>query len=148
VARFLAWAVPPLLLTAPLALWGYVTNGLPYNLVAPLAARGGVGDEELATKKVLWGALLFPLTWLALGGLAGLALSPPAALLLVATLPGSGFVTLWWLDRYRYMARHARTARVFVTRSGFRERMEKTRTELLDELGRLAEEFLKARGKA
>lgn len=147
VARFLAWAVPPLALTSPLALWGYLANGLPYNLIAPLAERSGVGREEIATKKVLWGMLLFPVTWALWTAAAGYAWGAAAALLLLATLPGSGFVTLWWLDRYRYMARHARTAWVFVTRSGFRERMEGTRAELLEELSRLANAFLAARGR-
>lgn len=145
VLRFLLWVVPPLVLVAPLALWGAVMNGLPYNLTDPLARRGGAGPEEVATNKVMIGAALFALFYaLQTAAVAWWCGGAFAALYLV-TLPGTGFAALWWLDQARYLIRHARTFVIFLTRRGFRARMESTRAELLAELDGLAEAYLAAR---
>lgn len=147
VARFLLRVVPPLLVTAPLALHGFLGNFLPYNLTDPLARRGGVGPEELATNKVLWGTVLFALFYLLETAWVAHACGNLYALLHLVSLPGTGFVALWWLDQARYLARHARTAGIFVRRSGFRERMERMRQELLDDLQELADRYLHLREK-
>jgi len=65
--------------------------------------------------------------------------------LYLASLPGTGFCALWWLDAVRHLLRHARTFGVFVRRSGFRERMVGLRVELLEDLQTMADRYLELR---
>ncbi len=143
VLRFLARLLPLTLVAAPLALWGIVMNFVPYNLVDPIARRGGAGREEIATRKVLWGAALFAVFYLVQTLVVAASWGGQAALLYLVALPGTGFVGLWWLDRMRYLSKHARTFLAFAMRRGFRESMDTVRRELLSELQKLAEEYLK-----
>lgn len=145
VVVFLLRVVPPLVLATPVALYGLVMNFLPYNLTDPLARRAGEGVEELATHKVLWGTCLFLLFYVAQTLYVWLGWGPLAGLLYVASLPPSGFVALWWLERIRHLAKHARTFWIFVLRRGFRERMDRLRRELVADLDQLAEEYLQVR---
>ncbi len=73
-----------LALLTPLALFGYATNGLTALFLAVLARVAGRQAKDRATIKVLGGMLLLPLTWIAVGILAGVAVSrwvtpPPGA---------------------------------------------------------------------
>lgn len=148
ILLFLVRLLPPLVLAAPPALYGTLQGFLPYNLTDPLARRGGPGPEELATRKVIGGALLFALFY-GLQTLAVLAwLGPLWAVAYLGTLIPTGLLGVWWVERMRSLFRHGRTFLLFVRRRGFRERLARLRQELLRDLEALSEEYLRVRERA
>lgn len=148
VLLFLFQTVPPLVLTAPVALWGTVMNFLPYNLTDPLARRGDPGPEELATNKAVVGSLLFAGFYLAQTAAAAAVGGPLAALGYLASLPVSGLLALWWIERARTLLRHWRTFWLFLSRRGLRARLVELRARLVADLAALSEEFLRRREAA
>lgn len=145
VLLFLARLLPPLVLAAPLALYGTLMGFLPYNLTDPLARRGNPGPEELATRKVLWGALLFLAFYTLQTGLVFLGWGPWVALAYLVSLIPCGLLGVWWIQRLQSLVRHGRTTWLFLWRKGFRERMARLRKELIQDLTGLSEEYLRLR---
>jgi 1-acyl-sn-glycerol-3-phosphate acyltransferase len=147
VLLFLLRTLPLLVVAAPFALYGTLMGFVPYNLTDPLARRGAPGPEELATNKVLWGAVLFGLFYGLQTLLVLVSLGWPLALGYALTLIPCGLLGIWWIEKLRNLLRHGRTFWLFVRRRGFRERMARIRRELLRELEQLSEEYLRLREK-
>jgi 1-acyl-sn-glycerol-3-phosphate acyltransferase len=145
ILLFLVRVVPPLLLAAPLALWGLLNNFLPYNLTDPLARRGDPGPEELATNKVVLGTTLFLLFYAAQALLVYSVTGFTGAAFYLLSLPPCGFVALWWVGRLKAFGKHWRTFVTFLSRSGLRQRMRRDREALLSELESLSEQYLRRR---
>jgi hypothetical protein len=102
--RHLLWLVG----LAPLALPGALLHAPAYRLIRALSERhAGAETDIIATTKLVGGLLLFPLSWLLLGGLGALAAGAPglAVALLAAPLSGAcaleALDLLGWLQRQR-----------------------------------------------
>lgn len=144
-------AVVLLVLLAPLALVGYVTNGPTAVLLFSLAHGLGRAAKDRATIKVLAGMLLLPITWGAWGAIAAyaatlfdpsgssfrivLGIGAAAALVSVLSVPA---VFLF----VRILNETTRLVRVRTTRLRHREsidRLRRQRAELFDSLVKEAE---------
>lgn len=89
------------LFLAPPAIVGLAAHAPAYNLIGPLARRLSRGDSDIvATIKVLGAFVFFPLTWVALGTVAGLAWGLPFGLLTGLALPLCGYLALLLLERW------------------------------------------------
>lgn len=94
-------AILPLLLLAPLALFGAVLAWVPYRLVKPLALRLSGGHADIVgTMKLLLGLPILTLTWLAWAIVTGFTFGALAGLGMLVAGPMSGFVALRWGERY------------------------------------------------
>jgi hypothetical protein len=134
----------------PLLLIGFVLN-LPALAVCFLVARNADASKDQASLKILWGSVLFPLSWIGAGilvgigvvrfpALSGLASIPIAAGLATAII---GAVSAVIAVRYRRLtAETMRSIRVRFTRRRRLAEIDSLRTErsrLHDRLTRLSE---------
>ena len=87
------------LLLAPLALYGFLGNLLPYFLPQFYVRGYREEPEMLGTVKFALGALAFPLFYLVLTFIAHWSLGWQYALLFGCTLPGSALVILFYKER-------------------------------------------------
>ena len=127
-----------LLLGLPLALWGLLNHGVPYQLNS-LAVRllRPEADTE-ATYKLASSIVIFPLCWTAeayLGWKIGGGW--PLAVFLVSLLP-TGFFALTWRERLERFRREARGFFQFLLRRDLRHRLLARRRKILQELTELA----------
>ena len=82
------------LLTSPIVLYGFIHNALPYYLPRLFVRPYRDKPETIGTVKMAVGAVLFPLWYLILVGVACLLMDLQSALIYGLTLPTSGLVTL------------------------------------------------------
>jgi 1-acyl-sn-glycerol-3-phosphate acyltransferase len=95
--RRLRWLLLLLVLTAPLALAGFLLSYLPYRLARPLANALTGGDPTLAsTFKLIGGSILVLLGWLAEAILCGIWFGPGWGLALFLAAPLLGYIALRW----------------------------------------------------
>jgi len=130
------------LLVLPVALVGTLINYPAYRLVGLLATRLARGDDGLvATIKILAGALLFPLTWIAVAVAAGLYRGIAFGLGALIVAPLSGYVSLRFFERLDELKAWVRA--FFFSR--FRRwgylRLVAERQGIREEILRLADEF-------
>lgn len=86
---------------APPAIVGLAVHAPAYNLIGPLARKLSRGDTDIvATIKVLGAFVFFPLTWVVLATVAGLAWGLPFGLLAGLALPLCGYLALLLLERW------------------------------------------------
>lgn len=139
------------LLAPPLIVFGYFVNGLPALVLIGLSRVAARRKKDIATIKLLVGALLFPLTWIGAGAAAFFAHqalethypwlpnSPVAAALLVVLVAGlGGALALRYLE---VAAETLRALRVRFTRARRRasiERLRKERSDIHDALMKMA----------
>lgn len=134
----LALAGVALLVETPLALAGIALHVVPYRLTCFIVRKAGRTDEELATDKLIVGALLFPLTWgLELWAALRLGGSWAAGILLVALVP-TAILALDWRERLGRLAREVRALFDGVFRPHVREQLLEKRRGLAAELRELA----------
>ena len=132
-------AVLVYLLLPPFLVLGYLVNGLPALAVLGLARVLSKERKDFATAQILLGAVVFPLTWIAVGVLGGRAAvelhdtfpavpdTPVLAGVLLALLSIGGGATA---VRYLRLAREtAHAMRVRLTRRLRRRRIEELRRE-------------------
>ncbi|MGC4117813.1 MAG: 1-acyl-sn-glycerol-3-phosphate acyltransferase [Myxococcales bacterium] len=145
VATFSAKAFAWLFLLLPLAVVGTVLHALTWTLVDVVARRSAKDDlAVLATLKVLAGLLFYPLTWLALGIVAGKLVSLPAGFALPALAIASGWAALRFFERLDMVVGGARALGLFVFRRRAFLRMARERDDLRKLLVDLASELERA----
>jgi 1-acyl-sn-glycerol-3-phosphate acyltransferase len=94
-------AVVPLLLLAPIALFGALLAWVPYRLVKPLALRLAGGHADVVgTFKMLLGLLILTVTWVGWAIVTGALFGAGAGLGMLVAGPLAGFVALRWGERY------------------------------------------------
>ena len=94
-------AVVPLLLLAPIALFGALLAWVPYRLIKPLALRLAGGHADVVgTFKMLLGLLILTLTWVGWAIATGALFGAGAGLGMLVAGPLAGFVALRWGERY------------------------------------------------
>ncbi len=131
------------LLMPPLLLFGYIVNGPTALALLGLARAAGKTEKDVATIKVLCGAVLFPATWVGLGFLGGMGylelrshfprLPDTAVLhgiLLAFLAAGSGVLALRWLTLARQTIRSVRVRMVRMSRRDVLARLRADRAEL------------------
>lgn len=122
----------------PLALWGIVSHALPYQLTRIAVRMAGPDPAGEATYKILTGAVLYPLCWIAEGWLAwGIGGRALLALFLVSLLP-TGFFALTWRERLDRFRREARAFLRFILHRDLSRHLDARRHAIVDEFGRLA----------
>jgi glycerol-3-phosphate O-acyltransferase/dihydroxyacetone phosphate acyltransferase len=129
-----------LLLGLPLAVWGLVNHGLPYQLTRLTVRLLRPDPDSEATYKLLAGLVFYPGCWAAEGWLArrlggGLGLGA-----FLASLGPTGFFALGWWERLRRVRRDARGFFQFLARRDLHARLLERRQGLLAELRALARE--------
>ncbi len=91
----------PLVLLAPVALFGALLAWIPYRLVKPLAIRLSGGHADIVgTFKLMLGLVVLSLTWIGWAIAAGYLLGAAAGLGMLVVGPLSGFVALRWGERF------------------------------------------------
>jgi 1-acyl-sn-glycerol-3-phosphate acyltransferase len=134
-------------LLAPLAVWGLLTNVLPY-LLTSLAARRAPDEPMRAVTGLLTGAVLYPASYAAQGW-ALHALTGSAwwwVLLYVVSLPPAGF---FWLRYWRQLARYRKRILVrtlFLTDRALVVSLAAERQRLLSMFDQLRERFVREAG--
>jgi glycerol-3-phosphate O-acyltransferase/dihydroxyacetone phosphate acyltransferase len=82
------------ILAAPLILYGFVHNALPYYLPRLLVRKYAREKEMVATVKLVSGTILFPMVYLMFASVVYSVYNPVLALIYVASMPVSGLMTL------------------------------------------------------
>jgi glycerol-3-phosphate O-acyltransferase / dihydroxyacetone phosphate acyltransferase len=143
VARFVGRSLLRLLIHLPLAAIGTVLNYPTYRLIGSIVKRATRDPDQAATFKVFGALLLFPLTWIAEGWLAGHYLAPEgwggwigAA---VALLAGpTGYVALLFHDRRAIFWHEARAYLLLRTRRRLAAELKTRREAVLRQVEELA----------
>jgi glycerol-3-phosphate O-acyltransferase/dihydroxyacetone phosphate acyltransferase len=113
--RELVKAVAFFLILMPPALVGAVAHYPAYRLVGFIATGLSRGDDDIvATIKILAGALLFPLTWIAIAVAVGLRYGTVAAIAVLLVAPLTGYTALRFFERLDEFAGGVRA--VFLSR--------------------------------
>jgi glycerol-3-phosphate O-acyltransferase/dihydroxyacetone phosphate acyltransferase len=100
--RHVAGTVLGMTLALPFVLVGLLENYLPYRVIGHIACRASHGGEEIvSTLKVLAGALLFPLTWLAVSIVLFLNENWIWAIAHLLATPLCARAALWFADRFK-----------------------------------------------
>jgi 1-acyl-sn-glycerol-3-phosphate acyltransferase len=142
-----ARATLPLLLLAPIAALGTLLNWAPYRAVKPLALRlAGTHMDVVSTWKVLLGAVLMPLAWLAEALLAVRLGGWPLGLAVLLLAPATGFVALRWDERLALRREALRARWLAVAHAPLAEAVAARRRDLASQITTaLAEEPASAR---
>ena len=134
------------LLLAPLALYGFIHNALPYYLPRLFARPYRRVPEMIATVKFSTGVGLLLVWYCALVGAAAVLMTPPTAVLLYAlSLPLSGLLTLAYDERIlRRLSSSTGAPWSARRRRRHLERLADERAEIIRELDELKERYLAA----
>lgn len=138
VARWVLASLLRLLVLLPLALFGTLTNLLPYHLVGVIARRYGAELDQQATWKLLPALVVFPAAWLGVGLAAGWAMGWATGVGLALLAAGSGWVALLFHERRARLWREAR-AFLMLRRGRLQGELVRRRDEISDRLLALAE---------
>jgi 1-acyl-sn-glycerol-3-phosphate acyltransferase len=124
----------------PLALPGALLHFPAYQLVGRLARRyAGDQDDVLATAKILGAAVLFPLTWLAVGIAVGWRWGATIGLGAALLAPLGGYAALRVLERFDRFWSSARALGLYLTEPRAFDRLTAARDGLRAELTALAD---------
>jgi hypothetical protein len=138
VVRYAVREGGSLLLGAPLALWGVIVHGLPYQVPRLVVRAVRPDGDMLATVKLAVAIVAFPVCWAveawALGRVAG---GWAIAGFLVALVP-SGFFALGWQERLRRFRGQVVGFLAFLFRPDLHRRFHARRRALRAELDALA----------
>ncbi|MCE2389974.1 MAG: 1-acyl-sn-glycerol-3-phosphate acyltransferase [Proteobacteria bacterium] len=129
-----------LLCMAPAALLGALINALPYLVTRWIGSRYRRHPELPASFKLLSGAVLFPLAWLAAALVCGRLWGPVAGWAAAAAGPLCGYVGVLFRERQRSLRREARALLVLRRDPARGERLRRLRGSLRREFARLARE--------
>lgn len=149
VARFVGRSLLRLLVHLPLAAVGTVLNYPTYRLIGTLVKRATRDPDQTATFKVFGALLLFPLTWIAEGWLAGHYLGGKieewiglAVALLAAP---AGYIALLFHDRRAIFWHEARAFLLLRTRKRVATELKARREAVLRQVEELAALYERAR---
>ncbi len=139
VLRFTFREVLPLLLGAPLALFGMIAHVLPYQVTALTVRLIPHTDEEEATDKIVAGLLYFPLAWAAEAYAAYAGGGRWALIVFLAALLPTGFFALAWRERLTRVWQEGRAFVRYLRDRELPDRLHRQRQALVDDLATLAE---------
>jgi hypothetical protein len=101
VLRSIGWLVFRIVIFLPLALPGLVIHYPAYRLIGFLATRAVKdNDDVLATAKIVGAGILYPLTWIGCGILAGRWLGWWAGWIALVVTPIAGYAALRLVERF------------------------------------------------
>jgi 1-acyl-sn-glycerol-3-phosphate acyltransferase len=133
--------IATLVIMLPLAIAGAVVTYPTYRLIGFLATRLTREEEMVATLKAVGGMVLYPLTCIAWGVLAGWRFGVRFGIAAALLVPLLGYLALRFFERLDDVAGRTRTLTWRIARRRAFERLMRTRRELRDELTALAEEM-------
>ncbi len=126
VVWFLLQGAVVTLCLLPLALFGVVMNFLPYHFVAWLSVRYAKGEEDvIATVKVIFGALAYPVVWALWAVAAGAVWSWEAAAATFTLSPLLAYAALLFSEQ----ASHAVTRGMVLSKVALRPRLRRAIVE-------------------
>jgi glycerol-3-phosphate O-acyltransferase/dihydroxyacetone phosphate acyltransferase len=140
VARFVGRSLLRLLVHLPLAAIGTVLNYPVYRLIGEIVKRVNRNADQTATFKVFGALLLFPLTWIAEGWLAGhyLGLGPRIGTAVALLAAPTGYVALLFHDRRAICWHEARAYLLLRTRRRLAAELKTRREAVLRQVEELA----------
>ncbi len=138
VIRSALWLVFRIVGFLPLALPGLLLHYPAYWAIGHLAARyAGAHDDVLATAKIIGAVLLFPLTWIGAGFLAGVTWGPAAGLMVALGAPLSGYAALKLVERFDRFVTGTRAIGLYLARPEQVRQLSAERDRLRDDLAAL-----------
>lgn len=140
------WHLALAILLAPLALYAYVNNALPFFLPRLFVRPFRQTTEMIGTIKLAVGALTFPLCYLTVAIVAYLSLGRPPALLYGLTAPLSGCFALWYLERILAKIPLWQNLVVPRRRTHYLKRLAAERAALIRDLNEVKERYLASQG--
>jgi hypothetical protein len=140
VARFVGRSLLRLLVHLPVAAVGTVLNYPTYRLIGEIVKRATRDQDQTATFKVFGALLLFPITWIAEGWLAGHYLGLGGRIgTAVALLAGpTGYIALLFHDRRAIFWHEARAYLLLRTRRRLAAELRTRREAVLRQVEELA----------
>jgi 1-acyl-sn-glycerol-3-phosphate acyltransferase len=139
VARWVVVNTARLALTLPPALAGIAIHALPYGLTALAVRLMARTEEEIATDKIMAGAVLYPACWALEAWLVRRGLGVEALVVFVVLVAPAGLVALAWRERLGCAARQAAAFGRFVLDRRLHADLLAERRALLAEARALAE---------
>jgi glycerol-3-phosphate O-acyltransferase/dihydroxyacetone phosphate acyltransferase len=130
-----------LLITLPLAMIGAIVHYPTYRLIRLLARRLTREEELVATIKVVGGMVLYPLTYVAWGGLVAWRFGWAFGVITALVLPFVGYLALRFFEQLDDVIGRTRALTWRVARARAFARLMRTRDELRNEIEALAEEM-------
>ena len=136
--RSALWLVFRIVGFLPLTLPGLLLHYPAYWAIGHLAARyAGAHDDVLATAKIIGAVLLFPLTWIGAGFLAGITWGPAAGLMVALGAPLSGYAALKLVERFDRFVTGTRAIGLYLARPEQVRQLSAERDRLRDDLAAL-----------
>lgn len=127
---------------SPPAAAGWLAHYPAYTLAGYLATKfSGSYDDILSTFKIIAALLLFPLTWLALGGAAWWLWGWPAALGVMLVAPLLGYVALRYMEEFDRFVAGVSAALFFLTERRFFRHLLAERRAIRREILALGDEY-------
>jgi len=136
------WLIFRVAIFLPLALPGLLLHYPAYWTIGRLAARyAGAHDDVLATAKIIGAALLFPLTWIGAGLVAGRYGSLGLGAAVLAIAPLSGYAALKLVERFDRFVSGTRAIGLYFARPEQVRQLAFERERLRDDLAALGRAF-------
>ncbi len=129
----------------PLAIAGIVIHFPAYRLVGPLASRFARGRDVIATAKILAACAAFPMTWIAVSLLVGLAFGAGWAMVAMVMTPLSGYIALIFMERLDRMIGASRALALLLLRPIAFQRLVAERRRIREAILQAGEEPTGAR---
>ncbi|GBC84628.1 hypothetical protein HRbin11_01060 [bacterium HR11] len=133
------------LLGLPVFLYGAVTSGLPYWVPRWLARRRARKETAYATVRFLASVVLFPLFWGVETWTVGVLTNPGVAGAFLLSLPLTGLLAHRYLGGLARLAQELRFLRLVRTHRGTARRILARRRQILGDLERVKEDYLRDR---
>jgi 1-acyl-sn-glycerol-3-phosphate acyltransferase len=138
VVRFVGRTLLGLVVHLPLAALGTLLNYPTYRLIGAIVKRATRDPDQTATYKVFGALLLFPLSWIAEGWLAGHYLGGWIGAAVTLLAPPTGYVALLFHDRRAVFWHEARAYFLLRTRRRVATELKERREEVLRQVEELA----------
>lgn len=135
VARYAVRMTLYAIVMLPVAAIGIVMHYPAYRLIGPFATTVMRASSDLvATVKILAAALLYPLTWMAVGWISGAAFGARWGLVAAVVAPGAGYVGLRFIERIDRFVGEARGLGLLVLRPSAFRALVAERERIRDEI--------------
>lgn len=135
------------ILLAPVALYGFLNNALPYFLPRLFVRPFAQSPEMVGTIKLAVGMAAFPLYYLIRGGIAWTLWGWPVGLPYACTLPLSGLFTLYYNERVLQRWPLWQSLIAPRRRRRYLSRLADERADLMGDLDDLKEKYLERPGQ-
>src|SRR5258708_27320744 len=133
------------LITFPRAIIGAAVHYPTFRLIRFIATRFTRGQELVATTKAVGGLILYPLTYIVCGVIAGWRFGLAYGIVTALVLPLLGYVALRFFEQLDDVIGRTRALTWRIARRSAFERLMRTRGALRDEIVALAHEMCASR---